>query len=82
MTIYKSMKEIATALKECAEDTGYSYSYLESILEEGIQDLIDMGDLKAETITKEVDYVIAVSYEEDWDLTPEESRRWKKKRAS
>lgn len=79
MNIYRSMKEISTALMECAEDTGYAFEYLDERLEEEIQDLIDMDDLTAESITKAVDYVIAVSYEMDWNETPEESEIWKKR---
>lgn len=65
--MYTRMKHIATALMECAEDTGYRYEFLESILEEELQELIDEDELTIETVTKTVDYVIAVAYENDWD---------------
>lgn len=57
MTFHR-MKDIATALVEVAEDTGYAYDFLCDRVTELVED--------GESYDAATAHVIAVSYEKDW----------------
>ena len=55
---FTSIKDVAIAIDELAEATGYDYNFLADAVQEGVDD--------GETYEEAFKYVCGVSYEKDW----------------